>query len=648
APTIACSTNKIVELGTPWTFDPPTSTDLSSNAISIVSTVTNAGTCGNGYVAIRTWRATDACSNSNQCSQTVTVLDRTAPTITCSTNKIVEAGTAWEFDPPTATDLSSNGIVIVSTITTPAGCNATASRTWRATDACGNSSTCRQMVTILDRTAPAIVCATNKTVELGTVWAFDPPTATDVSDFTVSIVSTITNASAACGSGFVAVQTWRATDDCGNTSDCSQVVTVLDRTAPTIICPTNKVVELGSVWSFDPPTVTDLSSNGISIVSTVTNAGTCGNGFVAIRTWRATDVCGNSNQCSQTVTVLDRTAPTITCSPNKTVEAGVAWTFDPPIVSDLSSFTITIASTTTNLLCGGSFNTTRAWIATDACGNSNTCQQTVTVHDGTAPTVSVVSPTNGQVFIAPATISIVAAAFDAGGVASVQFYANSNLLTTVSNAPYFFVWSNVPLGTNRLVAVATDFCGLSTTSSVVTIFVTTNTLFAAGPIVLNRQNGLFEQYLTVWNLTAETWPNGVRVFVDIDTTNKVWNATGTNSLGVPYLDKVVPIPAGGTVEVLVQYYVPDVRSVPKPNIVAVPLPYVKAAPVAPKILALKSGAQCDVTFETTSGQWYFLQRSEDLKTWTTDPTPIHGTGAACQWPQNNTVPLRFYRVLLVP
>src|SRR5438034_9285571 len=93
------STNKTVQLGAPWSFDPPTATDNSgSNTISIVDTVTNtAGHCGSTFDATRTWAATDACGNSAQCSQTAIALDTAAPIMNCtaSTNKTVQLGAPW-------------------------------------------------------------------------------------------------------------------------------------------------------------------------------------------------------------------------------------------------------------------------------------------------------------------------------------------------------------------------------------------------------------------------------------------------------------------------------------------------------------------------------------------------------------------------
>src|SRR5206468_12946899 len=110
---------------------------------------------------------------------------------------------------------------------------------------------------------------------------------------------------------------------------------------------------------------TDNSGNAtITILSTVTNVvGHCGSTFDATRTWQAIDACGNSSSCSQKVTVVDTTAPVITCSStNKTVEQGSAWTFDAPTATDNggTNVTITILSTVTNVTgrCGSTFDAT--------------------------------------------------------------------------------------------------------------------------------------------------------------------------------------------------------------------------------------------------------------------------------------------------
>jgi hypothetical protein len=248
-------------------------------------------------------------------------------------------------------------------------------------------------VTVVDTTPPDITCGTNRTVECGSAWTFDAPTATDLCDGTnvvIHIVSTVTNG--LCGNTFSAIRTWEAIDSCTNSAQCSQTVTVLDSTPPTVTCGTNRTVECGTAWEFDPPTATDLCDGTnvvIHIVRTVTN-GLCGNTFSATRTWEATDSCTNATQCSQTVTVLDSTPPTVTCGTNRTIECGSAWTFDPPTATDLCDGTnvaIQIVSTVTNSSCGNTFSATRTWEATDSCTNASRCSQTVTVVDTTPPVI---------------------------------------------------------------------------------------------------------------------------------------------------------------------------------------------------------------------------------------------------------------------
>ena len=88
------------------------------------------------------------------------------------------------------------------------------------------------------------------------------------------------------------------------------------------------------------------------------------------------------------------------------------------------------------------------------------------------PTVAVTSPSAGATFTAPATIGLGASASDADGtIAKVDFYAGTTLLGTATAAPYQLTWSNVPVGSYAITAVATDDDGASTASSAVSISV---------------------------------------------------------------------------------------------------------------------------------------------------------------------------------
>jgi hypothetical protein len=197
--------------------------------------------------------------------------------------------------------------------------------------------------------------------------------------------------------------------------------------------------------------------------------------------------------------------------------------------------------------------------------------------------------------------------------------------------------------------VATDDFGLARTSSVVNVEVITNAVVATGPIVLNHQNGLFEQFITISNRTSETWANGVRLFVrNMDTTNQVYNATGTNG-GIPYLDKIIPVPAGASTTILVQYYVPNPRSIPNPVLIATPLPFSNPA-ATPQLTRISPVANdlLRIEFTAQSGRFYFIQYSEDFARWVTDSAPVKAASSTAHTLQINRGGTRFYRLMLAP
>jgi hypothetical protein len=100
---------------------------------------------------------------------------------------------------------------------------------------------------------------------------------------------------------------------------------------------------------------------------------------------------------------------------------------------------------------------------------------TVTFFNGdTAPTTSLISPTEGAVCFTSNTINLVAAATanPTGSVASVQFFANEVSLGTLTAAPYTFSWPNVATGSYRCWVRVTDNLGTATDSAGVDITVT--------------------------------------------------------------------------------------------------------------------------------------------------------------------------------
>src|SRR5262245_27537633 len=70
------------------------------------------------------------------------------------------------------------------------------------------------------------------------------------------------------------------------------------------------------------------------------------------------------------------------CPPDRVVAYGSNWQFDLPTAFNGcvdTNVNITVLTTVTNVTCSNSYSVTRTWQVTDACSNSATCSQTITV-----------------------------------------------------------------------------------------------------------------------------------------------------------------------------------------------------------------------------------------------------------------------------
>jgi hypothetical protein len=400
------------------------------------------------------------------------------PDIDSAKDKTVAWGTDWSFDEPKlhkgTCPVGDVDVDIVYTITNSlCGRSYQATRKWEAKDNCGNKDTCKQIVTVLDASAPMLFAMPDKTVECGAAWEFDLPTAINAADgssLSITVVAITTNQTA---SGITAICTWETADGCGQTARCSQSVSVVDSTPPILVSTPDKTVELGEAWFFDAPTGFDTcSENGVTIrvTGTVTNH-LGGLTFSAIRSWTVADASGNIALSSQSVTVTDTTPPTLVGPADLYVRAGSAWTFGTPEASDNGgAVTLIVEGTVTNRICGGSFIARRSWRATDASGNSTLCSQTVTVTDGEPPTLicaaaKVVEAGSVWNFDAPT-------AFDAGEGVNLP----AAIIGTTTNNPSG--GSVIVTRTWR----ATDACGNSAEcSQVVTIVDTAPPVFVSVP-----------------------------------------------------------------------------------------------------------------------------------------------------------------------
>lgn len=253
APAITCPGNIVLSnvtgtCGAPATYT-ATATGIPAPAISYsfsgATTGSGSGTgSGSAFsvgITTITLTATNSCGTTN-CSFTVTVNDTQNPVITCPAPVTVScagAVPAPDVAGVTATDNCSGVIVThISDIISNQTCanRYTITRTYRATDAAGNTADCTQTITVNDQTAPVISCPANiiTSTPIGSCNA--------VANFVVNATDncggavTITTLPAS-GSVFpmgTTTVTATATDACGNSSTCTFTVTVNDGQLPVI------------------------------------------------------------------------------------------------------------------------------------------------------------------------------------------------------------------------------------------------------------------------------------------------------------------------------------------------------------------------------------------------------------------------------
>ncbi|MCS6930551.1 MAG: hypothetical protein NZM43_13770, partial [Saprospiraceae bacterium] len=260
-------------------------------------------------------------------------------------------------------------------------------RTWRATDNSGNTATFTQVITVVDTQAPTFVGVADITVQCYAVPSVGTPIATDNCDPDVAITfNGETRRGGSCVNQYTLTRRWTATDNCGNTRSISQRITVIDTNRPYFTAfPANVTIQCSDPT---PPVANPTASDSCGTV-TVTYAGqsitsgSCNNNFTIRRTWRATDQCGNSTVQTQVIQVVDNTPPTFTFVP-----ANITITCPSPLPAPGSptasdncpgSVTIIYLGEAASGSCPTAHTVTRTWRATDACGNSTTAVQVITV-----------------------------------------------------------------------------------------------------------------------------------------------------------------------------------------------------------------------------------------------------------------------------
>ena len=382
---------------TPANTGTATATDLCDlNPIVTFTSTFTTGACPR--IIIRTWTAIDECGNLTSCNQTITLTDNTPPAITCPANVTISCNdntNPTNTGSASATDICDSTLAITfinSTVIVSCPQNRTINRTWSATDDCGNQSTCVQVITVVDDQPPAITCPPDITIQCTSSTLpsnTGSASALDNCDTSLEITNTDEILPGACAQQQSILRTWKATDDCGNSSTCVQSIIIIDSLAPVILCPPDLTLNcIESTLTGNTGVATATDNCDLSIILSFTDAiipGDCPAEKVINRTWSTSDDCGNASSCLQIISVEDNTGPAIMCPANITIDysdstlpenTGYASATDncDIAVAILYSDNLPLACAALNII-------TRTWIATDDCGNSSTCSQTILVDD---------------------------------------------------------------------------------------------------------------------------------------------------------------------------------------------------------------------------------------------------------------------------
>ncbi|WP_055446406.1 T9SS type B sorting domain-containing protein [Lacinutrix mariniflava] len=146
-------------------------------------------------------------------------------------------------------------------------------------------------------------------------------------------------------------------------------------------------------------TITDSCSSDLDLIVTSEDTITGTNPIVITRTYTVKDPCENATNTIQIINIEDNESPTITCSNNITIDTdtGLCSASNVDLGNTVALDNCFVASLTNNAPAIFPIgNTTVTWTATDGVGNTNTCEQIVTVEDNESPTFT--APEDIQVF----------------------------------------------------------------------------------------------------------------------------------------------------------------------------------------------------------------------------------------------------------
>jgi uncharacterized repeat protein (TIGR01451 family) len=187
--------------------------------------------------------------------------------------------------------------------------------------------------------------------------------------------------------------------------------------------------------------------------------------------------------------------------------------------------------------------------ANDSTGKRCTSLPVVITVNPSEPLVEISSPLAGEIFTAPADITITADVTDRRPVRSVEFFANSNSLGIAieTQSPYSIVWQDAMPGVYKLTAKASDRFGSAYSKPILVVVVPVKPLSKSNLAITMSSSpnpspvgGLLNYVITVTNrgpdsasdvIVEDFLPSGVSYRSQKASQGKYINATGLWNVG---------------------------------------------------------------------------------------------------------------------
>jgi hypothetical protein len=228
----------------------------------------------------RRYRVTDDCGNYIFVTQTITIQDVTAPVMAASPGP-VSVQCAGDVPPMTSltyTDNCDPGSTVLGIDGPLVGgnCGGTITRTWTATDLCGNTSTETQILTINDATLPTASDPAMVIVPGGPAPAPNVNVVIDEMDnCSVPVVALVSNTTDGGVCPETVTHMYSVTDACGNSINVTHIILITDPMLPTADpLPPVSYNCIGDVPVADPAVVqNEADNNGVPVVTWVSSYG---------------------------------------------------------------------------------------------------------------------------------------------------------------------------------------------------------------------------------------------------------------------------------------------------------------------------------------------------------------------------------------